>query len=182
MWCLSIPYLPIITSHSVHNIDIRNPLAHSAPCMLSAICLLQFTQTHLWKEHFSKEPVTDTITEEVSICAFKVTYDDKLQSGQDPQWGERANRQNSLKWFPVEAKYCVSCPHGLRLPHMRRSKLGDRRCVHFVCQSLCSNVVDGVGWWNVKHYGHHLWWTSREPSWRLHGGGGWGGQRYFFMN
>lgn len=116
--------MPVHTMSPHHNKTLNSQYRHQEPTRplstmhaVSHLPATVYTETHLWKEHFSKEPVSDTITEEVSICAFKVSYDDKLPSGQDPQWGEWANRQNSLKWFLVEASI-ASAVHMVSDCHM----------------------------------------------------------------
>ncbi len=71
--------------HSIHNVDITKPLTHTT----SAICPIQWKP---WRGHLFK--VSDAI--ECEHFPTQVGYDDKLQSGRDPD--ENNEHPDELTW------------------------------------------------------------------------------------
>jgi hypothetical protein len=63
--------------HSVHDIDIRKPLTHTTPYMLSAICPVQLNPG------FIREVHTSPVAIKGEHLPTEVGYNAKLQSGQD---------------------------------------------------------------------------------------------------
>jgi hypothetical protein len=66
--------------HSVHNVETSEPLAHTTPSTLSAICPIQLKPGFICEERTS--PVFKWPSK-VSIFP-QVGYEAELQSGQDP--------------------------------------------------------------------------------------------------
>ncbi len=94
--------------HLIHNVGISKLLTHTAPYMLSAICLYSETEIYPWREYLSKEP--DAI--QCEHLPTQVGYDDELQSGQDPM------RTTSMQMsFPetVSDSLCRNSIHGQQL-------------------------------------------------------------------
>lgn len=154
MWCLPIPYLPIITRRSVHNIDIRDPLAHSALRMLSAICLLQFTQRLIYEKNTSLKSLSLTpLQKRLAFAHLKSGMTTNCSQVKTPSENEPTDKTplNGFLWKP-----CIAS------------------AVHIV--SDC-HICEEARWVT----GDACTWTYREPSWRLHGGGGWEGGSKIFL-
>ena len=67
--------------HSVHNVDIRQPLTQTMPSTLSAICPVQLKPGFISEEHTSP---ARPVAIEGEHYPTEVGYDAELQSGQDP--------------------------------------------------------------------------------------------------
>ncbi len=97
--------------HSIHNVDITKPLTHTT----SAICPIQWKP---WRGHLFK--VSDAI--ECEHFPTQVGYDDKLQSGRDPD-ENNDEHADELTWdgfwqfmqksLVIQTNCCNSCLGGM---------------------------------------------------------------------
>ncbi len=103
--------------HSIHNVDISEPLNHTMPYTLSAICPVQ------WKPGFIREEITSRkcqMPSNVSICPLKSVMATKCSQVETPMrttsmqmsFPETVSDSLYRNYLVMQNDCCSSCPSG----------------------------------------------------------------------